>query len=328
MLRMPIPLLFLLLAIWIGGGAYLRNSYHCCGGVPQIPPLSINDGSRTIAQVSNDNLLFGFSGAAPSMSGQVESAYQKVVDHLNAHPNKQLQLTGWYAAEEQNDSNFDNLGMARAEALKQQLIQMGLPATQLLTTGSLSTNLFFQDQQLYGGIDYRFVDGPALDYFAIQDTNAFTASINDNFTFDTSNFEYHAPLSDSLLEQIERTATYLKENPNRSLRITGLYQSSETNNSAMPSLGLARANNIKSLLTGLGVAATQIDINAQVQDNLAFIENRLTGGAHYEFFATPTVNTDRLEVIEQQLRAQPLVLYFATNAEDIKLSTAQRQYFA
>ncbi|MEM9820420.1 MAG: OmpA family protein [Bacteroidota bacterium] len=328
MLRNPIPLLILAALLWIGGGTYLYQTMGCCGNALSVPPLSITDGQSNLLYTSQQNLLFGLSGATATISDDVKTMLNRLAEDLKADPNKSLLLTGWYDSDEQNDSQFDNLGLARADHMKQYMIGLGVPAAQLLTGDRLKKAAEIHDGQFYGGVDFELGTIESSRYLAIKDATAFTANVDDNFVFARSGFEYKKPISQKLNTQMAQTAAYLKKNPNRSLRIVGLYDSKENNSSALPNLGLGRANNIKSLLVGLGVAATQIKIEAEEKTDLVFADDEVIGPANYYFLETEEPSGNRLAEVEKRLRANPLILRFDTNAETINLSAAQKQYFA
>lgn len=329
MLRSPIPQLFLILLIWLIGGIYLYNSVlGCCGGSINVPPLTVTDGNSNTVYTSAQNLLFGLSGATATIPTETKNMLDRLAGDLKADPTKRLTLTGWYGAEEKNTTTFENLGLARADHMKAHMMGLGVPAAQLLTAGRLKAANEIHDGQFYGGVDFELGQVGSARSIAIRDANAFSAGVDDNFVFARSGFEYKKPISDKLKAEFTKTAEYLKKNPNRSLRIVGLYHDKEKNTSALPNLGLGRANNIKGLLVGMGVAATQIAIEAEQKTDLVFTEEEVVGPATYAFFETEKPSGNRLAEVEKRLRAQPLTLYFATNAESINLTASQKQYFA
>lgn len=81
----------------------------------------------------------------------------------------------------------------------------------------------------------------------------FNVEIEDNFSFKFSDYHFIEPISPELNQGLDQIATYFKENPNKSLDIKGFYKSVEINNSAFPTIGLARANVIKNLMASKGV---------------------------------------------------------------------------
>ncbi len=162
---------------------------------------------------------------------------------------------------------------------------------------------------------------------SIADGAAFKGSTDDNLRFGRNSYEHAPPLSEKLNTVFNSTAAYLKEHPNRSMHITGFYNETEKNASIYPNLGLARANHIKAMLTALGAPASQILTDAVVKPDGTFVKDTLMGGAIYRF--SDLVKDDsRLADIEKRLRANPIILYFGTNQNDLTLSDAQRKDFA
>ena len=84
----------------------------------------------------------------------------------------------------------------------------------------------------------------------IKDGNSFTEGVDEHWRFNTSKFAHIMPLSADMQSSMAATANYLKNNPDRALTITGLYQEDETNSSILPNLGLARANDINKYMRG------------------------------------------------------------------------------
>ena len=168
-----------------------------------------------------------------------------------------------------------------------------------------------------------------LGAIAIEDGAAFSSKTDDNLRFVKSDYEHLKPLSASLEGVFNKTAAYLKAHPDRSLKVTGYYTEGESNPSTFPTLGLARANDIKNVLTSLGASASQIemaDLKFKPTD-LTFNADTLINGARYEFMSL-VKNDTRLADIEKRLKGKPIVLYFATNQSNLTLSDKQKQDFS
>ena len=164
---------------------------------------------------------------------------------------------------------------------------------------------------------------------ALEDGAAFSSKTDDNLRFITSDYEHLKPLNASLEGVFNKTAAYLKAHPDRSLKVIGYYTEGEKNPSTFPTLGLARANDIKTILTDLGASASQIemaDLKFKSSD-LTFNADTLIGGARYEFMSL-VKNDTRLSDIEKRLKDKPIILYFATNQSNLLLSDQQKQDFA
>lgn len=73
-----------------------------------------------------------------------------------AKPTRTTTITGYYNADETNNTKFENLGIARAEAVKNILVQKGVPMGNVFTSGALndSTRYTMSADTLYGGIEF------------------------------------------------------------------------------------------------------------------------------------------------------------------------------
>ena len=164
---------------------------------------------------------------------------------------------------------------------------------------------------------------------AIEDGSAFSTKTDDNLRFAQSDYEHLKPINTSLEGVFNKTAAYLKAHPDRSLKVTGYYTEGESNPSTFPTLGLARANDVKMILTSLGTPTSQIEMADLKfkQSDLTFNADTLIGGARYEFMSL-VKNDTRLIDIEKRLKGSPIVLYFATNQSNLTLSDQQKQDFS
>ena len=103
--------------------------------------------------------------------------------------------------------------------------------------------------------------------FAFSDGD-YTYNASDNFNFNVSASEYTEPVSQKVLDGIiPGLKNHLAENENKVINITGYYKDDETNNSAFPNLGLARANEGQEFLcfTGNSIVPDQYHGAAQTR---------------------------------------------------------------
>ena len=327
-MRHPLTWLFIL-AIWVIGGALIAKTF-CCGIVGAATSgLLIKDGAKTVAATAAGNLLFKQNGAAPIIeSTNVKTEYQKLATYLKDNPTKSATLNGHYTTNETNTTSFGNLGLARADGLRGHLIrEFDVSGTQLLTGSIVKENLEINDNHVVGGMDYVFGTIAGGQNLNIQDASAFNTTAKGNLIFPMSSYEYIDPISAEVTASFQKTADYLKANPNRSIKITGLYTDNEKNSSVLPSLGMARANKIKGLLTSMGVAGKQIEIGDHMQNTLKFVNEETIGGATYAFF-NGAESGDRLAEVEKRLRGKPITLYFQSGSQTLELSSGQRNQFA
>ena len=163
----------------------------------------------------------------------------------------------------------------------------------------------------------------------IQDGAAFKTTATSHFDFNESNNIYLTPLATDVNNSINQTAAYLKANPTRSITITGLYTEAEENNSVFPSLGLARANEVKKAMVTSGVSAKQLLTADQLlASSTAIKEGVLMDGVNFSFSTTTEDLEERLAAIKARLDANPVTIYFPSGEQIVALNQEQRQDFA
>jgi outer membrane protein OmpA-like peptidoglycan-associated protein len=171
--------------------------------------------------------------------------------------------------------------------------------------------------------------------FTINDPKGdFNITLNDNFNFKTSKFSILVPVSETVENSVVKLKDYLLANPSKTIDVTGLYKSDETNTSVYPNLGLARANAVKNYLVLHGIPAKQIDtfgaLNDAIQPDAG---NTLYGPLKFGMLnhdnsAADSAAQDALEKACQAIRDAPLVLHFQSGKAAITLTAAQRQKMA
>ena len=167
--------------------------------------------------------------------------------------------------------------------------------------------------------------------FSLTDSNGdFDIKINDNFNFKTSNFSILEPLSDKVTAEVSKLKDYFAANPLKTVDITGYYKSDETNDSAFPNLGLARANTVKNHLVSQGISSKQINTKGQLNDSINSDDaNTLFGPLEFGLFtAKNDAKDEALEAACAEIRKNPIVLYFNTGQAQINLTTEQRKKIA
>lgn len=321
-MRNSIYLWFIALLLWIPISFWLFSSVlGCCGFMG--PGLSISDGSA-FGAAHGSNLTYGLSSAAYMMPAGVKDEFGKLATYLKENPDRGLTLTGQYDDNEKNTSGASNLGVARANSLKKYLVGLGVAGSQIATAGALKSSLSWDadEKNVYGPIAYTF--DKLSSGISISDGSKFSAAFGENLNFNQSSYAYSTPLNASLKDVFQKTANYLKANATRSLLLTGYHQKSETNSSALPSLGMARANSVKNMLTSMGAPANQVDIAGEESSSLKLNGSTIVGGVTYAISAK---NNDKLAAVTARL-AKPLVLYFQTGSNELSLDASQRSYLA
>lgn len=317
-----------LFIIWILAGAQLYHNACCASAIGTDQPLSLSDENISLIH-SKQNIKFDISGQEPIIPHNIQSTFPNLAQHLKKNSDKILLLTGQYDSKEKNKTTYKNLGLARAAALKKQLLSLGAPSPQIITKGKKNKRLEVAADIVYNALSFNITTIP-YHHLHIQDGKYFSHKIKGNLVFPASSFEHQVSLSAPIRNTFRLTAEYLKKSPKRSIRLTGLYKKSETNHSVYTNLGLARANAVKKILTDLGISGTQIITTDQPIEELVFQNDQLTGGIIYSFEATKTTKegNQQLQNLKTRLQAAPIRLYFPPDANSLQLDMRQRQQFS
>ena len=164
--------------------------------------------------------------------------------------------------------------------------------------------------------------------FAFSDGD-YTYNTNDNFNFNVSSSEYIEPLSQKVLDGIlPGLKNHLTENKNKVINITGYYKDDETNSSAFPNLGLARANSVKNFFVSQEIPSSQINTMGQLKPDMVADGSIYKGPIGYSIEEMDANAEDEIKALYEKIKAAPLVLYFKTGEASINLTAAQRQKIA
>jgi len=165
----------------------------------------------------------------------------------------------------------------------------------------------------------------ACNDWEVRDQKKEIFDIKRNVNFKRSSYKHLTGIS-SVNNAMTKLASYLKESK-KGITVTGYYDSGENNPHPLaPNLGVARANDVKSWLTKLGVPANQIATKS-LTDCKCFEGDTLSRGVEFSIGAI-TTDKNRLAAIKNRLFGKPLKLYFETNSPTPKISAQQRQDFS
>ncbi len=289
------------------------------GPTEALPRFLVLDGSNTVVDVA-ENFTFSPSDAKPNMSTQVQQGLVSLTNYLKTNPNKTLTLTGNYGANEKNNTMFDNLGLARADAIKQQLVAAGVKADNIQTTSRQNDALpVASNKQLTGALAFNIgnLAEITLPTFTVKDGSETVVDIKDNFSFKLSSGK--ADMSKEVQNGMASVAQYLKMHPDRRLKLSGSYTPDEKNGTVFPNLGIARADALKKQLVALGIDAGRIDTDAKQDAQLAIQNGSIIGGIDWVLQVTAAK--------QQDLTAESRTLYFDTGKANLGMTDELRQYF-
>lgn len=110
--------------------------------IPIIPkatsyPFSFNNGDYSYNTNDNFNFTVSSSTILMPLSEKVVTGITSLKEFLTNNAGKVFNITGYYKTREENNSVFPNLGLARANAIKNYLVDNGISSSSLNTLGQL-----------------------------------------------------------------------------------------------------------------------------------------------------------------------------------------------
>ena len=163
--------------------------------------------------------------------------------------------------------------------------------------------------------------------FAFSDGD-YAYSANENFNFNTSSSDVLMPLGASIGTGITSLKGFLSENTGKIINVTGYFKSDETNSSAYPNLGLARAIAVKNHLVSNGISSARINTMGKLMDDMVAKDDVYLGPITYSLSGESETAGEELKALYDTIKSDPLVLYFNTAEASINLSEQQRQKVA
>jgi OmpA-OmpF porin, OOP family len=173
-------------------------------------------------------------------------------------------VTGYALNSEKNTTVYENLGLARAENIKNYFESKGIPAKLIETKGEIKDDLIQKDKTLYGPATYSFLDvttgAPKEDWAALK------AKINANpliLYFNTGQSQIELSASDR--QKVTDIVHYLDNVADAKLDVTG-HTDNVGDRVANTKLGLDRAEFAKKYLSENGISSKKINANSKGPD--------------------------------------------------------------
>ena len=191
-----------------------------------------------------------------------EAGIDSVVHFLDKFPDTKLIITGYYSMEEENATSHDNLGIARAELIKQKIVDRGINADQLITIANESDDLFSDDPGFKNLVDFKFTK--RYEYLNESDVKSSYRAID--FLEHYSQFYKDGSyiiFSEEPNQHVENLSYYLNRNREHLLRVVVPFQTDEANVVDTMDIGLVRALDLKNQLVTMTLKEESILINSE-----------------------------------------------------------------
>lgn len=249
--------------VWITAWSWLlageKSESHPITVLPKVS-ITISDGE--FHYTGNNVFHFNLSDAIPFIGKEDTALFQAVSSHLNRHPEKDLQLTGFYMPKERNNTHFVNLGVARGEAVKVMLKAAGARDSRIHVKGEEANNLIQVDGKIYTAVNFTFNENgpPAANVESPAEESLYEPRPKPKdivvLRYPKKKFNLY-DVGGRIVQILDSLRNHVQQQPSVKLVITGY---SEITEEASTSFNLAetRAMAVRRYLVDTGLSGSQV----------------------------------------------------------------------
>ncbi|WP_036157358.1 OmpA family protein [Maribacter forsetii] len=206
---------------------------------------------------TNDNYNFNISSHnfLTPLSADLTKGITGLQGHLAENENNVINVTGYYTSQEENNTAFPNLGLARANSIKNDLASKGFSTAQINTQGKLMDEMIAKESTYWGAASFGLVEKSAT---AEDDLKALYEKINADpliLYFNTAEASIH--LDATQRQKVADISRYLDKVSDAKASVVG-HTDSQGRASTNMRLGQDRAEFAKNYLMQNGIAADKI----------------------------------------------------------------------
>lgn len=174
MTKKTLYLLLGLITILVGTYFFI-TCCSCCNGTDEVAPVeevvtpaeskatsypfAFSEGDYAFNEQDNFNFNVSGNKILEPLSTKVEAGIESLKKYLGEHPNNVFDITGYYKTSEENNSAFPNLGLARANAVKNFLVTKDISSAVLNTHGEHKQEMVSKDNIFFGPVKYGISEG-------------------------------------------------------------------------------------------------------------------------------------------------------------------------
>lgn len=252
----------LLFSLWasIARTYYVCEIKHLCEPQEIVEPTPERLQNLTL-QYGDENILEDYNQfyfkegiAQPTLDSSNTAFLEAIASYMIDNEDKKLKITGRYLASEADIpvGSFDNLGIARASAIEQELLAMGIQDDRISLDYSLA-----QGDTLTEPISFEILESANDDLADVQFTFTNMTFTESNFKFDSDEF---TP-KESFINYSDSLKIYFDLNPEKSLTIIG-HTDKIGKQSYNKDLGFRRATSAKLYLVQKVGIETEVKIES------------------------------------------------------------------
>jgi len=236
MSKLLLPLLCIGLAGWLFGGSIWFGNQYTNGTQAS---WTLKDGTNQF----HSPTLFSFqtSDAEVILDDNQLAMISDISQYLLDHQDRIIVLTGLYSKKETNNSDYENIGHARAESLRYLMYRQGVKLERLVIQSKLVKKHQLNSNGLInGGVEFSFSESPLAKY------GDFT--LEKEVLFDTkSATEINTPQFDQYVAMMRQ---YLTDHPDKKIKLTGFSNAVSQN-----TLTRKRVYTIEKMLKDSGISS-------------------------------------------------------------------------
>lgn len=179
--------------------------------------------------------------------------------------NSNIKITGYALSSEENNSIFPNLGLARANSVKNYFVSKGIPEDKIEIFGEIADNLVQKNDSLIGPISFDLLQIDAKNV-PTKNWNDLKTKINANpltVYFETGQSSINLSADDK--QKVADMVDYLTHVKGSSLDLTG-HSDNVGNRQSNINLALKRANFVKDYLVKNGINTSKINTKSKGPD--------------------------------------------------------------
>ncbi len=255
-MRTNAPLYGILAAVWILAGTWIFSKFICGSSVANsaIPALSVEDG--LFKATAPETFYFNENAAAPNAeSTELKESFAKIATYVNANSDKQLTLVGLYDKDEANPTEYENLGVARAESMKKLLnLVHGADESRILTSGASNDSLIYINNRLYNGVTFTFVE-PTENFGQTVSMSDEMDMTPEDWTFSGNNIDLD--VTPEIQHYLDKLRSYLSNNPGSVIEVNG-HVAASGSASQDDRESLNRASKVRRLLRNNGFKSAEV----------------------------------------------------------------------
>jgi len=244
-------ILIAFLALWLFGGAYwlsiIQEQNFTDDSEFAEKHFKIQDGEFKVE--ASTIFAFQASDAEIIINEEQLSILDTLASYLEGSKEKQLRLIAYYGKNETNRTNYENLGIARAETVKYILIRKGAPESRISVEGKLFKKLILNENgMLSGGVEFEFFDND------ISNTITEAPFLKEKIFYFKEN-EYKLSNKDDLVKYAAVLKQYTVDKKYSEIIITGFMELKENQ-----SIGLERTKFIEKTFSKHGIPGDRMSI--------------------------------------------------------------------